>query len=266
MTRGFVLRSFRSSVAPDRRVASPFEHLRNVYQHSRVALAIKRMSDIGFSVTIGLIALPLMLVIATAVRLDSPGPVIFRANRIGRHGKHFPMLKFRTMVADADRRLPEVAHLNIARGMVKIPDDPRVTRVGRWLRRFSLDELPQLYNVLIGHMSLIGPRPHDASEVPLDRLENQLRLLMRPGLTGLWQITARSDPRLETRVQCDLQYVHRWSLALDAQIFVKTIPAVVRANGGLVDGSIIGLSDVKDESASDAGQLELVPTGASDTT
>ena len=247
---------FSRVVVADDRVSSE-----RIKQHSRLALTIKRAGDIGFSVALGLIAVPLMLVIATAIRLDSPGPAIFRATRIGRDGKHFPMLKFRTMVADADQRLHEVAHLNIASGMVKIPDDPRVTRVGRWLRRFSLDELPQLYNVLIGHMSLIGPRPHDAAEIPLDRPENQLRLRMRPGLTGLWQITARSDPRLETRVQCDLQYVHRWSLMLDAKILVRTIPAVVRANGGAVDSSMLKLPAKNGESGSDGGQLELSPSG-----
>jgi lipopolysaccharide/colanic/teichoic acid biosynthesis glycosyltransferase len=144
------------------------------------------------------------------------------------------MLKFRTMVVDAEERLAEIAHLNVATGMVKIPDDPRVTRVGRWLRRYSLDELPQLYNVLVGHMSLIGPRPHDVSEHVPTTADHHLRLAMRPGLTGLWQVTARSDPRLETRVHYDLEYVTGWSLLLDAKILARTIPAVMLAKGGRI--------------------------------
>jgi lipopolysaccharide/colanic/teichoic acid biosynthesis glycosyltransferase len=128
---------------------------------SKVALAVKRGLDVSLSVALGLVVLPAMVLIAVAIRIDSPGPVLFRANRVGHRGKHFPMLKFRTMVADAEKRFQEIAHLNVANGMVKIPNDPRVTRVGKWLRRFSLDELPQIYNVLVGHMSVVGPRPHD---------------------------------------------------------------------------------------------------------
>jgi lipopolysaccharide/colanic/teichoic acid biosynthesis glycosyltransferase len=178
-----------------------------------------------------------MLLIAAAIRLDSPGPALFRARRIGRHGKIFSMYKFRTMVHGAEERLHEYAHLNLATGMIKIPDDPRVTRTGKWLRRFSLDELPQIYNIIAGHMSLVGPRPHDVHDLPHHDLANEPRFGMRPGLTGLWQVNARSDPNLERRIHWDLQYVNNWSLFLDVKLIAKTIPAVVLTKGGCVDGA-----------------------------
>lgn len=198
------------------------------------ALRVKRSLDIAMGVALGVLTVPAMLLIAAAIRLDSPGPALFRAKRIGRHGKHFSMYKFRTMVHGAEERLHEFAHLNVADGMVKIPDDPRVTRIGRWLRRFSLDELPQVYNVVLGHMSLVGPRPHDVHDLSPDDLEQDPRLRMRPGLTGLWQVSARSDPTLESRVRFDLNYVNSWSLLLDAKILAKTIPVVVLGDGGKV--------------------------------
>jgi lipopolysaccharide/colanic/teichoic acid biosynthesis glycosyltransferase len=185
----------------------------------------------------GAVALPLMLVIAVAIRVDSPGPVLFRPIRVGRHGRHFGMYKFRTMDKDAHQRLDELAHLNVADGMVKIPDDPRVTRMGRWLRRFSLDELPQVFNIIAGHMSLVGPRPHDVHELAMSDPEQEPRLSMRPGLTGLWQVNARSDPTLASRVYHDLHYVNHWSLLLDAKILAKTVPTVVLGRGGSVDGA-----------------------------
>jgi len=178
-----------------------------------------------------------MAVIWAVIRLDSPGPALFRAKRIGRHGKPFSMYKFRTMVHGAEERLHEYAHLNLANGMIKIPDDPRVTRVGKWLRRFSLDELPQIYNIVAGHMSLVGPRPHDVNDLPNTEWEHETRLAMRPGLTGLWQVSARSDPNLESRIRYDLFYLNQWSLLLDAKIVAKTVPVVVLAKGGLVDRS-----------------------------
>ena len=164
---------------------------------AKAALLIKRSLDITLGVALGVLTLPAMLLIAAAIRLDSPGPALFRAKRIGRHGKPFSMYKFRTMVHGAEERLQEFAHLNLANGMVKIPDDPRVTRIGKWLRRFSLDELPQVYNVVLGHMSLVGPRPHDVHELSSNDLEHDPRLRMRPGthraLAG--QCSLRSEPR-----------------------------------------------------------------------
>jgi len=203
---------------------------------SALAHGVKRAFDVTAGLTLATLTLPLVLAIAAAILLDSPGPVLYKARRVGRHGRHFPMLKFRTMVADAESRLHEVAHLNVATGMVKIPDDPRVTRTGRWLRRFSLDELPQLYNVLAGHMSLVGPRPHDASELPQAAFDQDPRLAMRPGLTGLWQVSARSNPSLEHRIHHDTKYVNGWSLGMDARILAKTVPAVVFGKGSLVQG------------------------------
>src|SRR5438874_2912038 len=205
------------------------------------ALLIKRSLDITLGIAIGVLTLPAMLVIATAIRLDSPGPALFRAKRIGRNGALFSMYKFRTMVHGAEERLQELAHLNVANGMVKIPDDPRVTRIGRWLRRFSLDELPQVYNVLLGHMSLVGPRPHDLYDlyhVTSNDWEHDPRLGMKPGLTGLWQVSARSDPNFESRVHFDLHYVNNWSLLLDAKILAKTIPVVVLGEGGKINRSV----------------------------
>jgi lipopolysaccharide/colanic/teichoic acid biosynthesis glycosyltransferase len=201
---------------------------------SSIAMAVKRGIDVSLSAGLGLIALPLMVLIALAIRLDSPGPALFRASRIGRHGTHFSMLKFRTMVADAETRFHEIAHLNVANGMVKIPDDPRVTRIGKWLRRFSLDELPQVYNVLLGHMSIVGPRPHDVDDLPPDQIRVDRRLRMRPGLTGLWQVTARSDPNLETRLYLDRVYVDGWSLKTDLSILARTVPAVMKGQGGRI--------------------------------
>ena len=205
------------------------------------ALLTKRALDITMAVALGVVTLPAMLLIAAAIRLDSPGPALFRPVRIGHRGKLFSMYKFRTMVHGAEGRLHEFAHLNLANGMVKIPDDPRVTRIGKWLRRFSLDELPQVYNVVLGHMSLVGPRPHDVHELPSNDLEHDPRLGMRPGLTGLWQVSARSDPNLESRVRFDLAYVNRWSLMLDVKILAKTIPVVVLGQGGKVrhDGHVV---------------------------
>lgn len=204
----------------------------------QAALGVKRSLDISMGVALGMVTLPAMLLIAAAIRLDSPGPALFRANRIGRHGKPFAMYKFRTMVKDAEERLHEFAHLNLGEGMTKIPDDPRVTRIGKVLRRFSLDELPQIVNIIAGHMSMVGPRPHDAHELSKADLEHDPRLSVRPGLTGLWQISARSNPNLASRHHYDLQYVSRWSLLLDAKILAKTVPVVVMGRGGFVDGAI----------------------------
>jgi lipopolysaccharide/colanic/teichoic acid biosynthesis glycosyltransferase len=201
------------------------------------SLRVKRSLDITLAIALGVLMVPAMLLIAAAIRLDSPGPALFRAKRIGHRGKLFSMYKFRTMVHGAEGRLHEFAHLNLANGMVKIPDDPRVTRIGKLLRRFSLDELPQVYNVVLGHMSLVGPRPHDVHDLSPADLEHDLRLRMRPGLTGLWQISARCDPNLESRVRHDLHYVSTWSLRLDAKILAKTIPVVVLGKGGKVSPS-----------------------------
>jgi exopolysaccharide biosynthesis polyprenyl glycosylphosphotransferase len=182
---------------------------------------------------IGLVLLsPVLLGIAIAVKLSSPGPVIYRQERIGLGGRRFTMLKFRSMVVDAEARLAELTLVNESDGLLfKMRADPRVTPVGRWLRRLSLDELPQLFNVLGGSMSLVGPRPPLPSEVARYDRSVSRRLLVKPGLTGLWQISGRSDLPWEEAVRLDLRYVENWSLAMDLLILWKTGRAVLGSSG-----------------------------------
>ncbi|MFF9165781.1 sugar transferase [Streptomyces sp. NPDC014776] len=174
-----------------------------------------------------------MLLIALIVRLDSPGPALYRQQRVGRYGDHFTMLKFRTMRPDADALRAELAHLNSnSDGLLfKVKGDPRITRVGSFLRRSSLDELPQLINVVKGHMSLVGPRPPLPEEVEEYTPDIKRRLLVKPGLTGLWQVSGRSDLPWDEAVRLDLGYVDNWSMSLDLTILARTGSAVVRGTG-----------------------------------
>ncbi|GAA4597748.1 sugar transferase [Planotetraspora phitsanulokensis] len=173
---------------------------------------------------------PLMLVVAIAVRASSPGPALFRQTRVGKDGVEFTILKFRTMRNDAEARRVEL--VNEGHGLLfKIRQDPRVTRMGVWLRRHSLDELPQLINVLRGHMSLVGPRPPLPEEVARYRDDVRRRLVVRPGMTGLWQVNGRSDLSWEESVRLDLRYIENWSLMLDLQILWKTWSAVAGGAG-----------------------------------
>ena len=175
---------------------------------------------------------PLLLVIAMVIRLTSRGPATFRQARIGLNGKPFVIWKFRTMVVDADARLAEVLHLNEVNAVLfKARRDPRVTPVGRFLRRWSLDELPQLWNVLRGDMSLVGPRPPLPTEVEKYADETYRRLLVKPGITGLWQVSGRSALSWEQSIQLDLHYVDNWSLALDVVLLAKTLKAVILRRG-----------------------------------
>jgi exopolysaccharide biosynthesis polyprenyl glycosylphosphotransferase len=175
---------------------------------------------------------PVLLAAAVAVRLSSPGPVLYRQERIGLGGRSFTMFKFRSMVVDATARRDSLRAQNVSDGLLfKIRNDPRVTPVGRWLRRYSLDELPQLFNVLNGSMSLVGPRPPLPDEVARYDSSVSRRLLVKPGLTGLWQISGRSDLPWEEAVRLDLRYVENWSLALDALILWKTGRAVLGGSG-----------------------------------
>jgi exopolysaccharide biosynthesis polyprenyl glycosylphosphotransferase len=179
-----------------------------------------------------LLLAPLLATIAAAVRLDSRGPVLFRQERVGINGATFTMLKFRSMVVDADQQLEALRQANISDGLLfKLRDDPRVTRVGRLLRRLSLDELPQLFNVLAGSMSLVGPRPPLPSEVAAYDTSVRRRLLVKPGLTGLWQVSGRSDLPWDEAVRLDLRYVENWSLALDLLILWRTGRAVLSRSG-----------------------------------
>ena len=196
-----------------------------------VAWIAKHVADRLGSLLLLLLTAPLVLVLAIGVKFDG-GPVFFRQTRVGRHGREFTMLKFRSMVVDAEARLAELAVANEGAGpLFKMRRDPRVTRFGAFLRRYSLDELPQLFNVLGGSMSLVGPRPPLPREVAAYERDAQRRLLVKPGLTGLWQISGRSDLTWEQAVRLDLRYVENWNLALDALILWKTIGAVLNSKG-----------------------------------
>lgn len=195
--------------------------------------AVKRVVDRVLTVAVAVVALPVLAAIAVAVRLDSSGPVLFRQTRVGAKGEHFEMLKFRTMCVDAEARLAEVIDTQDAGNGVlyKMRRDPRVTRVGRILRRYSLDELPQLINVLRGQMSLVGPRPPLPREVEGYEPDAVRRLRVQPGLTGLWQVSGRSDLSWDESLRLDLWYVDNWSLMLDLQILFRTARAVLRGTG-----------------------------------
>ena len=196
----------------------------------------RRVAKALFDRVVALMALvvlaPLLVAIALAIRLTSPGPVIFRQARTGWQGREFTMWKFRTMVRDAEQMRSSLDGLNrhASGELFKVTNDPRVTRLGRWLRRTSVDELPQLVNVLRGQMSLVGPRPLPVTDRPYDG-EARRRLFVKPGLTGLWQISGRSDLTWEESIRLDLRYVEQWSLALDALIIWKTLFAVVKHRG-----------------------------------
>jgi exopolysaccharide biosynthesis polyprenyl glycosylphosphotransferase len=193
---------------------------------------LKSVFDRAMALTLLLLAAPLLIGLAVAVRLTSSGPVLFRQRRVGRAGVEFNMLKFRSMYIDAEQRLGDLHALSDGNQILfKMRDDPRVTRLGRILRRFSLDELPQLLNVLRGEMSLVGPRPPLPQEVALYAADDTRRMLVKPGLTGLWQVSGRSDLSWEESVRLDLRYVDNWSMTLDLLILWKTARAVIRGSG-----------------------------------
>jgi exopolysaccharide biosynthesis polyprenyl glycosylphosphotransferase len=197
-----------------------------------VALGLKRALDVVVSASLLVLLAPFLATIALLIRLDSEGPAIFVQQRCGLRGRRFPFLKFRTMYPDAEARLREVRRLNEISGPVfKMRDDPRVTRLGRVLRKYSIDELPQLANVLLGHMSLVGPRPPVPAEVERYELDHHGRLSMRPGLTGLWQVSGRNQIPFEEWVKLDLEYIQNWSPMLDLRILLATLPAVLSARG-----------------------------------
>jgi len=197
-------------------------------------LLIKRVIDLIISAA-GLVLLaPVVGLVALAIKLDSPGPIFFSQRRVGLGGKPFRMLKFRTMRMGADAEKAELAHLNHTGDprLFKIPNDPRVTRVGAWLRRWSIDELPQVWNVFLGGMSLVGPRPFFESDLDAYLDHHFVRLGAKPGITGLWQVNGRSSVvDFEEVVRLDREYVERWSLWLDLKILVQTLPAVLRRTG-----------------------------------
>jgi exopolysaccharide biosynthesis polyprenyl glycosylphosphotransferase len=196
-------------------------------------LMVKRLLDI-FASSVLLVALaPIFGLVALLIKLDSPGPVLFRQDRVGLHKRRFSLFKFRTMVEGAEHQQLLLESRNQANGPVfKIKDDPRITRVGQFLRHYSIDELPQLFNVLKGDMSLVGPRPLPVRDIErIDTHWHKRRLSMKPGVTCLWQVNGRSNVNFDRWVRLDLEYIDNWSLGLDLKILVKTIPAVLKGSG-----------------------------------
>lgn len=200
---------------------------------SRVESLTKEVIERSLAFVALLVLAPVLAAIALAIKASSSGPALFRQTRVGRDGAEFTLLKFRTMVANADEMRAQLSHLNICDGgpLFKIQRDPRVTRLGALLRRTSLDELPQLLNVLFGRMALVGPRPPLPGEVSRYTDDVRRRLLVKPGLTGLWQVSGRSDLSWEESVRLDLRYVENWSLSLDLRILFRTCSAVVKGRG-----------------------------------
>lgn len=193
---------------------------------------LKRFFDLAGAAALLALLSPVLLVLAVVVRLDSPGPVFFKQERVGARGQYFRMYKFRSMVVDAEKRLESLRGQSEGNGVLfKLKADPRITRAGGFLRRYSLDELPQLFNVLNGSMSLVGPRPPLPSEVELYQSHVHRRLMVRPGLTGLWQVSGRSLLSWDDTVRLDLYYVENWSIAGDIAILLKTFRAVVARQG-----------------------------------
>ena len=191
----------------------------------------KRLFDLVVA-SLALLALsPVFLAVALLIKAEDGGPVFFRQSRVGRDGHEFKMVKFRSMVVDAEARLAELRHLNESETLFKMRSDPRITRVGHYLRRFSIDEIPQLFNVLSGEMSLVGPRPPLAREVAAYERDVHRRLLVRPGMTGLWQVSGRSELSWVETVRLDLYYVDNWSMVTDLMIMAKTVKAVITSSG-----------------------------------
>ena len=201
-------------------------------QRRTAMVTAQRILDVASATAILLLLMPAFVVIALLIRLDSRGPILFTQTRVGRDGQEFPFFKFRSMVADAEARRQALEQQNERSGPVfKMKNDPRITRVGRVLRKFSLDEFPQLLNVLRGEMSLVGPRPALPREVALYTPYQQGRLAATPGLTGLWQVSGRASLSFDESIALDLYYIQHQSLGLDLQILLKTIPAVLKGDG-----------------------------------
>ncbi|GIE27813.1 exopolysaccharide biosynthesis polyprenyl glycosylphosphotransferase [Actinoplanes italicus] len=231
-----VVASTLVDVAGARTTIRPFDGLPMLHvEHPRLhggSRLVKELVDRVGALLLLILLGPVLLSVALCVGLTSRGPVLFRQVRVGRDGRLFRIFKFRSMYVDAEARLAELRHLNEHDGVLfKIRDDPRVTPVGRWLRRFSLDELPQLLNVLSGRMSLVGPRPPLPTEAAAYADDVRRRLAVKPGMTGLWQVSGRSDLSWEEAVRLDLRYVENWSLSLDLVILLRTVTAVVRSSG-----------------------------------
>jgi len=205
-----------------------------LYEERRpfISIFFKRVLDIVMSASALLLISPLLAVIAALIQADSPGSVLYRSLRVGKKGHSFVCYKLRTMIAGADLLQEELRNRNERHGpFFKMENDPRITRLGKFLRRYSIDELPQLWNVLKGEMSMVGPRPHPLPDFESYELDHLRRLNITPGLTGLWQITARSDPSFERNMELDLDYIEHWGLWLDIKILWKTIAVVLKGTG-----------------------------------
>jgi exopolysaccharide biosynthesis polyprenyl glycosylphosphotransferase len=200
-----------------------------------VSLAVKRSIDMVVSAVLLLVLSPLFLVVAILIRVTSPGPVFFTKRMLGQNRRPFTIVKFRTMIPGADKMMDQLASRNEETGAgFKIRNDPRVTRIGRFLRRTSIDELPQLWNVLRGEMSLVGPRP--LCQWEYDRIADvwvKRRFSVKPGLTGLWQVSGRSKIPFDGRIRLDLEYIDNWNLLLDCRLLLRTIPAVLTGRGAV---------------------------------
>lgn len=209
----------------------PLVHVTTPKLEGLQAIAKRGFDIIAAGILLALLAIP-MAAVAILIKLDSQGPVFFLQSRVGKAGQTFNMLKFRSMRTDAERQLEQLSELSEGNGVLfKMKDDPRVTRVGKWIRRYSIDELPQLLNVLFGHMSLVGPRPPLQREVAVYEQHEHRRLMVKPGITGLWQVSGRSDLSWEESIRLDLYYVENWSPAQDLMILFRTLRAVLARDG-----------------------------------
>jgi exopolysaccharide biosynthesis polyprenyl glycosylphosphotransferase len=197
-----------------------------------LSLFFKRVFDTVFSLLALVVLAPVLLLIAIAIKLDSDGPVFYISERIGKRGIVFKCIKFRTMVSDADKRRAEILHMNERDDVLfKVANDPRITRLGHFLRKYSIDELPQFLNVLNGDMSIVGPRPPLAAEVSRYDLSHLRRLDVMPGITGLWQVQGRQDPSFASYVSLDVTYIDNWSIWLDFKIIMRTVGVVLAGTG-----------------------------------
>ncbi len=199
--------------------------------HDEILLLLKRITDIVLAIAAMILLAPFMMLVVLLIKVTSPGPAVFRQVRCGLNGRKFVFYKFRSMVDNADEMKSSLEHLNQKQTAFKIPNDPRLTYIGRWLRKFSIDELPQFWNVLKGDMSLVGPRPAVPEEVDRYQRWQRRRLRMRPGLTCLWALNGRDHLDFETWMKLDMQYIDNWSLSLDLKILLKTIPQVLSGKG-----------------------------------